>query len=77
MVQSMTNTDTADVASTVEQVAALARAGQLEEAGNALSRVLELDPRCTVQAMRKRVGYSEKSGARIFDGWRKAGMPES
>jgi hypothetical protein len=55
----------------------LALAGQLDEARNAVSRVRELDPTCSIDAMRVRLGYSEKAGARIFEGWRKAGMPES
>jgi hypothetical protein len=38
--------------------------------------MLVLDPECTVQTMARRVGYSEATGARIFAGWRKAGMPE-
>ncbi len=56
--------------------AALAQSGQLEEASEALRQVLLIDPSCTVQTMARRVGYSEKAGARIFDGWRKAGMAE-
>jgi len=57
--------------------AALALSGRLDEARYSLSRVLELDPTCAINAMRVRVGYSDKAGARIFQGWRDAGMPES
>jgi pentatricopeptide repeat protein len=56
--------------------AALAMSGQLDEARTALRQMLVLDPECTVQTMARRVGYSEATGARIFAGWRKAGMPE-
>jgi TolB-like protein len=56
--------------------AALSQAGYIKEARDALRRMLVLDPDCTVQTMARRVGYSEKTGAKIFDGWRKAGMPE-
>jgi adenylate cyclase len=56
--------------------AALAMSGQLDEARAALRQMLVLDPECTVQTMARRVGYSEQTGARIFAGWRKAGMPE-
>jgi TolB-like protein/tetratricopeptide (TPR) repeat protein len=55
---------------------ALAMSGQLDEARAALRQMLVLDPACTVQTMARRVGYSETTGARIFAGWRKAGMPE-
>jgi adenylate cyclase len=55
---------------------ALALSGQIDEARAALRQMLALDPNCTVQTMARRVGYTEKTGARIFEGWRKAGMPE-
>ena len=56
--------------------AALAMSDQLDEARAALRQMLVLDPECTVQTMARRVGYSETTGAKIFAGWRKAGMPE-
>jgi adenylate cyclase len=56
--------------------AALAQAGQLGEARDTLRQMLALDPDCTVQTMARRLGYTEKTGAKIFDGWRKAGMSE-
>jgi TolB-like protein/tetratricopeptide (TPR) repeat protein len=55
--------------------AALALSGHLDEATNAISRVNELDPTCSLESMSHRVGYSEKARARLFEGWRRAGMP--
>jgi len=56
--------------------ATLALAGRLEEARDALRRVLELDPSCTLETMYLRFGHSETARARFYDGLRKAGMPE-
>jgi len=56
--------------------AALALSDQMTEARKALHRTLELDPACSISTMLTRVGYSEKARALLFEGWRKAGMPE-
>ncbi len=56
--------------------AALALSGQLADARNALRRVLELDPACSVTTMATRIGYCDTARRRLFDGWRRAGMPE-
>jgi hypothetical protein len=48
----------------------------MTEARKALHRTLELDPACSISTMLTRVGYSEKARALLFEGWRKAGMPE-
>jgi hypothetical protein len=56
--------------------AALALSDQMTEARKALHRTLELDPACSISTMLTRVGYSEKARVLLFEGWRKAGMPE-
>ena len=56
--------------------AALALTRRLDEAREALRRVLELDPTCSLQTILLRFGHSEKARARFFDGLRRAGMPE-
>ena len=56
--------------------AALALSGHLDEARNAMSQVLELDPTCSISSMAHRVGYVQKARVRLFEGWRQAGMRE-
>jgi hypothetical protein len=56
--------------------AALALSGHLDEARNAMSQVMELDPTCSISSMTHRVGYVQKARVRLFEGWRQAGMRE-
>jgi adenylate cyclase len=56
--------------------AALALSGHIDEARNAMSQVMELDPTCSISSMTHRVGYIEKARVRLFEGWRQAGMPD-
>jgi tetratricopeptide (TPR) repeat protein len=57
--------------------ASLALSGRLDEARQAIRRVFELDPTCTLKTLYVRFGHSEKARARFYDGLRQAGMPES
>jgi adenylate cyclase len=56
--------------------AALALTGRLDEAKDMMRQHLEIDPRCTISAMKARFGFTEKAAARYFEGMRKAGLPE-
>ncbi len=56
--------------------AALALTGQLDEARNAMRRLLAIDPSCTLAIMTVRQGYADKAKVRYFDGMRKAGLAE-
>lgn len=55
---------------------ALALLGKLDEARDALLRVLELDPTCSLETIYLRFGHSEEARARFYEGLRKAGMPD-
>jgi adenylate cyclase len=57
--------------------AGLTLTGRLDEAREALRRVLELDPNCTLKTLYLRFGHSETARARFYDGLRQAGMPEN
>src|SRR5262245_24167904 len=57
--------------------ASLALNDRLDEAGEALRRVLDLDPSCTLETLYARFGHSESARARFYEGLRQAGMPES
>jgi adenylate cyclase len=56
--------------------AALALAGQTDEARTALQRMLAIDLTCTATGMKARYGYTDKAAERYFGGMRKAGLPE-
>lgn len=53
---------------------ALALSGQLEEARRTLERTMQLDPAFTLDAMSIRLGFSEPAKARLYEGWRRAGV---
>ena len=57
--------------------ASLALSGRLGEAREAILRVFELDPTCTLKTLYSRFGHSERARARFYGGLREAGMPES
>ncbi len=56
--------------------ASLALSGRLNDAREALRRVFELDPTCTLKTLYARFGHSEKVRARFYEGLPQAGMPE-
>ena len=56
--------------------AGLALAGHLSEAKDAVRRLLELDPSCSISAVAARYGLSDQATVRYFDGLRRAGLPE-
>jgi adenylate cyclase len=55
--------------------AGLAQLGRMSEARNAIARVLEVDPGCTIATMTKQLG-DPIIVAPFIDGLRKAGLPE-
>lgn len=56
--------------------AALALVGHFDEAREVVQRLLELDPTCSLAAIKARYGYSKRASQRYFDGLRRAGLPE-
>lgn len=57
--------------------AALAMAGQSEEARRALEKTMELDPAFSLESITIRLGFSEKvRQGLLFEGWRRAGVRE-
>ncbi len=57
--------------------AALAFGGREDEAAAMLWRLLELDPTCSLRAVRRRFGATEGGGARLLSGLRRAGLAEA
>ena len=56
--------------------AALAMTGHIEDAKDVMRQHRDIDPDCTIRALRERLGYSARMSTRFFEGLRRAGMPE-
>ena len=56
--------------------AAMALAGDVEEAKHVMQQHQDIDPDCSIAAMKARFGLSEQTAARYFAGLRLAGLPE-
>jgi adenylate cyclase len=56
--------------------AALAHLGRLEEARVSVRRRQEMDPKFTIEGLRKRLTYRPEQAQLYLDGLRKAGLPE-
>jgi TolB-like protein/Flp pilus assembly protein TadD len=56
--------------------AALALIGNLDESRSVMRRHRELDPDCSLTAMKARFGFTEQASVRYFEGLRRAGMPD-
>ena len=56
--------------------AALAMTGHIEDAKDVMRQHRDIDPDCTIKTLSERLGYWKEMLTQLFEGLRRAGMPE-